>query len=187
MVGAMRLSDLARTLSDVARAILAPPRRSRGGSRPSQPRSVPTKRETSDRGVAEYDPDRSGPPRFSYQPEQDGEPDPGEVVWGWVPYEEDATQGKDRPLLIVGTADGAFVAVQLTSKDRAEDGAIRREHGRVWLDVGTGAWDRKRRPSEARLDRLLRVKTSAIRREGAALPPDRFRQVVAALGEVHGW
>ena len=32
----------------------------------------------------------------------DGEPDPGEVVWAWVPYEDDPAQGKDRPVLVVG-------------------------------------------------------------------------------------
>lgn len=137
--------------------------------------------------MSEYDPRLLGPPVVSYQPEQDGEPDPGEVVWGWVPYEEDATQGKDRPLLIVGEGDGAFVGLQLTSKDRAADGALRQENGRIWLDVGTGAWDRKGRPSEVRLDRLLRVEARAIRREGAALGSDRFREVIAALGEVHDW
>ncbi|HSO64208.1 MAG TPA: type II toxin-antitoxin system PemK/MazF family toxin, partial [Ornithinibacter sp.] len=30
-----------------------------------------------------------------YAPRPDGEPDPGEVVWTWVPYEEDHAQGKD--------------------------------------------------------------------------------------------
>ncbi len=34
---------------------------------------------------------------ISYEPEADGLPDPGEVVWGWVPFEEDPSQGKDRP------------------------------------------------------------------------------------------
>ena len=28
-----------------------------------------------------------------YAPEADGQPDPGEVVWAWVPYEDDPTQG----------------------------------------------------------------------------------------------
>ena len=37
-----------------------------------------------------------------YAPEIDGEPDPGEVVWGWVPYEDDPSQGKDRPVLLIG-------------------------------------------------------------------------------------
>ncbi len=36
-----------------------------------------------------------------YAPEIDGEPDPGEVVWGWVAYEDDPSQGKDRPVLIL--------------------------------------------------------------------------------------
>ena len=38
----------------------------------------------------------------SYEPEADGQPDPGEVVWGWVPFEEDPSQGKDRPVLLIG-------------------------------------------------------------------------------------
>ena len=38
-----------------------------------------------------------------YAPEIDGEPDPGEVVWAWVPYEDDPTQGKDRPVLLLDT------------------------------------------------------------------------------------
>jgi len=26
---------------------------------------------------------------IAYAPERDGQPDPGEVVWAWVPYEDD--------------------------------------------------------------------------------------------------
>ena len=33
-----------------------------------------------------------------YAPDLDGRADPGEVVWTWVAYEEDASQGKDRPV-----------------------------------------------------------------------------------------
>lgn len=33
----------------------------------------------------------------TYAPVANGRPDPGEVVWAWVPYEEDTSQGKDRP------------------------------------------------------------------------------------------
>src|SRR3954468_725955 len=40
--------------------------------------------------------------RLGYAPKADGRPDPGEVVWAWVPYEEDPTQGKDRPVLVIG-------------------------------------------------------------------------------------
>jgi len=38
----------------------------------------------------------------SYDPHPDGLADPGEAVWGWVPYEEDFGRGKDRPVLIIG-------------------------------------------------------------------------------------
>ena len=41
----------------------------------------------------------------SYAPEPDGQPDPGEVVWGWVPFEDDPSQGKDRPVLLVGRTE----------------------------------------------------------------------------------
>ena len=37
-----------------------------------------------------------------YSPDPDGTADPGEIVWAWVPYEEDPARGKDRPLLVVG-------------------------------------------------------------------------------------
>ncbi|MEO5723111.1 MAG: hypothetical protein ABIQ39_12615, partial [Ilumatobacteraceae bacterium] len=37
-----------------------------------------------------------------YNPSLDGDADPGEVVWTWVNYEEDPTQGKDRPVVIIG-------------------------------------------------------------------------------------
>ena len=46
----------------------------------------------------------AGPVRFEYAPEHDGHPDPGEVVWTWVPFEEDATRGKDRPVVVLGWA-----------------------------------------------------------------------------------
>ena len=41
----------------------------------------------------------TGPLRFDYRPRRDGKPDPGEVVWAWVPFEENDGRGKDRPVL----------------------------------------------------------------------------------------
>lgn len=49
------------------------------------------------------------------------------------------------------------------------------------MDVGAGGWDRERRPSEVRLDRLLRLDPAIVRREGAALDRPRFDAVVAAM------
>jgi hypothetical protein len=130
--------------------------------------------------------DDLAPPAATYAPEPDGQPDPGEVVWAWVPYEDDPTQGKDRPVLVLAlTDDGHVVGLSLTSQDHDRDAAQEASRGRQWMDVGTGDWDRERRPSEARLDRLLRLPLDHVRREGAALDESVFRAVVAAAGRHH--
>ena len=124
-----------------------------------------------------------------YAPEIDGEPDPGEVVWAWVPYEDDPSQGKDRPVLVLDTAgDGeadGWVGLMLSSQDHDRDAADEARHGRYWMDVGSGGWDREGRPSEVRLDRLLVLDDSAVRREGAALDEAIFHAVVAAARKHH--
>lgn len=117
-----------------------------------------------------------------YSPHPDGRPDPGEIVWAWVPYEDDPTRGKDRPVLVIATDGDELLALQLTSKDHDRDAAQEAAVGRYWMDVGIGAWDAEHRPSEVRLNRLLRLDPAAVRREGAALPKDLFDGVVAAAG-----
>jgi len=124
-----------------------------------------------------------------YAPHPDGLPDPGEVVWGWVPYEDDPTRGKDRPILLlgrgVGQLAGRWLGLMLTSKDHDRDAEQEAHWGRYWMDVGTGGWDSERRPSEVRLDRLLVLAPEAIRREGAALDPAMFEGVVAEARKHH--
>ena len=127
----------------------------------------------------------STPASVSYAPRADGRPDPGEVVWGWVPFEDDPQQGKDRPVLLVGRRGGEFLGLMLTSKDHDRDAADEARWGRHWMDVGTGGWDRQRRPSEVRLDRLLVLEASAVRREGAALGREVFDEVVASAKRFH--
>ena len=125
----------------------------------------------------------------SYEPEADGQPDPGEVVWGRVPFEEDPSQGKDRPVLLVGRKeiDGAeyWAGLMLTSKDHDRDAEDEARHGRYWMDIGAGAWDAERRPSEVRLDRLVILRDDAIRREGAAVSREVFDRVVAEARRRH--
>ncbi|QXC60046.1 type II toxin-antitoxin system PemK/MazF family toxin [Aquihabitans sp. G128] len=118
----------------------------------------------------------------SYAPEHDGDADPGEVVWTWVPFEDDPSQGKDRPVLVIGWDGPQLAAVQLSSKDHAS----RRDAGE-WVAVGTGAWDAQGRPSYVDASRLLRVSPAAVRREGAALDRSRFEVVLARVRELHGW
>lgn len=130
-------------------------------------------------------PERPAVPGPVYAPEVDGEPDAGEVVWGWVPYEDDPAQGKDRPVLLLARDGDAWLGLMLSSQDHDLDAADEARHGRHWMDVGTGGWDRDGRPSEVRLDRLLRLDDSTIRREGAALDRDVFDAVVARARSFH--
>ena len=133
-----------------------------------------------------YPGDFTGVPAMEYSPAPDGRPDPGEIVWTWVPFEEDHTQGKDRPVLLVGRDGRWLLGLQLTSKDHDRDAEQERRAGRAWVDIGSGAWDRQGRPSEVRVNRVLRVDPSAIRREGAVLARDRFDAVAAAVRAQHG-
>lgn len=131
--------------------------------------------------AAAYPGDFRGTPQLSYQPIDDAHPDPGEVVWAWVPYEEDHSQGKDRPALVIGRDGGWLLALPLTSKDHDRDHAQEARAGRHWIDVGAGAWDPRHRPSEARVDRIVRLAPNGIRRIGAVLDRSTFDRVAAAV------
>jgi len=127
-----------------------------------------------------------GPLPLDYAPRDDGRPDPGEVVWAWVPFEEDDGRGKDRPVLVIGRDGDALLVLMLSSKDHDLDAADEARHGRHWVDVGTGSWDRQGRPSEVRVDRVLRLDPADVRREGATLGRARFDEVAAEVRRVRG-
>jgi hypothetical protein len=122
--------------------------------------------------------------RAEYAPQLDGDPDPGEIVWTWVPYEEDFTQGKDRPVLLVGRDGGWLLAIMLTSKDHSRDASDEARWGRYWLDIGSGPWDAQGRDSEVRLDRVIRVDPGAVRREGAVMDRSTFDTIIREMGKV---
>jgi hypothetical protein len=115
-----------------------------------------------------------------YAPDLDGAADPGEIVWVWVPFEENDGRGKDRPLLVVGRGGGELLGLMLSSQaERADDPD--------WMGVGSGAWDREGRRSYVRLDRVIEVGEHDIRREGAVLDRDRFERVADGLRSRYGW
>jgi PemK-like, MazF-like toxin of type II toxin-antitoxin system len=125
-------------------------------------------------------PDRNRPVphgvHVEYSPHVDGDPDPGEVVWAWVPYEDDPTQGKDRPIVIIGRTGDDLAGVPLTSKNHHRDDEVA---------VGTGPWDRDGRPSFAKVDQLLTIDPDTVRREGAILSRPHFDDVVAGVSKYH--
>ena len=118
-------------------------------------------------------------PEVRYAPSPNGRPDPGEVVWAWVPYEEDPSRGKDRPVLVLDVDGDTVHALQMTSRDHDRDAAQEARAGRYWMDIGSGAWDSRGRPSEVRLNRLLVLDAAHVRREGAALDRVLFERVHA--------
>jgi PemK-like, MazF-like toxin of type II toxin-antitoxin system len=124
---------------------------------------------------------------IGYAPRDDDRPDPGEVVWAWVPFDEGDGRGKDRPVVVIGRRGTDLLALMLTSKDHDRDAADEARYGRVWTDIGSGPWDARNRPSEVRLDRLLVLDPARVRREGAALDRPRFENVVAEARRVQGW
>ncbi|MFK0100618.1 type II toxin-antitoxin system PemK/MazF family toxin [Streptomyces sp. NPDC091040] len=135
---------------------------------------------TGSTATAEADPREVGPVRTSYAPDRDGAPDPGEIVWTWVPFEENDGRGKDRPVLVVAReAKGTLLAVQLSSKQHDMD--------REWVSLGAGPWDSSGRPSWVDLDRVVRVHEDGMRREACALDRARFDLVVERLRERYGW
>jgi len=117
---------------------------------------------------------------LEYAPNLDGDADPGEIVWTWVKYEDDPSQGKDRPVLVVGRTGRTLLGLMLSSQSE--------RHGqRDWLALGPGEWDRENRPSWIRLDRVIEVEEDGIRREGAVLDRARFDRVAAVLRHTYGW
>ena len=60
------------------------------------------------------------------------------------------------------------------------------ENDEAWLDLGSGEWDAARRPSEVRLDRVVRVDPAVVRREGAVLDRRRFDLVTRSLAAYRG-
>lgn len=119
---------------------------------------------------------------FEYSPSLDGDADPGEIVWTWVPFEEDHSQGKDRPVLLVGRDGEYLLALMMTSKDHNN-----REHADPnYLDIGSGPWDPQGRASEVKLNRVIRVRPDAMRREGAIMPEDTFRLIERAWTRRNG-
>ena len=158
----------------------APTGPAKGAPRPGTATQVPAKGQTGPSATVEVTPRSVGKVRTSYTPVTDGDPDPGEVVWTWVPYQEHDGRGKDRPVLVVAVEPaGAVLAVQLTSKDQS---------GRPgYLALGAGAWDGEHRPSWVNLQRVFRVQPGGMRREATALDRKRYLLVQNALRERYGW
>ncbi|GAA2828122.1 hypothetical protein FB468_0518 [Leucobacter komagatae] len=114
--------------------------------------------------------------KLEYAPSMDGDPDPGEIVWTWVPYVENDGRGKDRPVLIIGRIDATTVfGCYVSSK-----------YHRDFISIGSGDWDSQGRESFVSPERILRVTHAGMRREGATIARERFTEAVRGVLEYHG-
>lgn len=115
--------------------------------------------------------------RPSYAPNLDGDPDPGEVIWAWVPYVENDGRGKDRPILIIARIDHeAYAGCYLSTKQH-----------RGFVSVGSGGWDSKGRESYLSPERVLRIEARDMRREGQILAQSRFSRALEAITRLHSF
>ncbi|QMU98791.1 type II toxin-antitoxin system PemK/MazF family toxin [Microbacterium esteraromaticum] len=126
------------------------------------------------------DPERVRDVRVGYSPSRNGLPDSGEIIWTWVPYEENDGRGKDRPVLVIGrhAADRVY-AVRMTSKAHDRD--------RDFIAIGSGDWDSRGRESWVDIEQLYSVHHDGMRREAAVLDAARYGRVAQALIERYGW
>lgn len=168
---------LGRTLGRLVQQLLHP-----RSARPTRPARGPrTTRPAPPAATSGYPGDFQGMPHAEYAPHPDHLPDPGEIVWTWVPYEEDHSRGKDRPVLVVGRDGDWLLALGMTSLDHDRDAGQEAAEGRYWVDIGRGDWDPRGRPSEVRVNRVVRVDPRSVRRVSGRLDRDRFDAVVDAM------
>lgn len=126
------------------------------------------------------DPDRVLDANVGYAPDRNDIPNAGEVIWTWVPYEENDGRGKDRPVLVIGRQSHDRVyAVRMTSKTHDGD--------RDYLAIGSGGWDSQGRESWVDIEQLYSVHHEGMRREAAVLDRTRYERVAQALIRRYGW
>lgn len=184
----LRRVKLSRLLLELAQAVLRGAQQEARGARHNPHPAPKTGRRSAPGPVkrpgsqpsAAYPGDFRGRLEASYSPTADGRPDPGEVCWAWIPFEDDHSRGKDRPVLVVGQSGPWLLALPMTSKDHDRDAGQEARAGRHWMDLGPGPWDASGRPSEVRLDRVVRLSPATVRREGSVVDRALFDKVIEA-------
>ncbi len=130
--------------------------------------------------TVQVNPERIRDVAVGYSPSRNDVPDSGEVIWTWVPYEENDGRGKDRPVLVIGRHSLERVyAVRMTSRPHDGD--------RDYLSIGSGGWDSQGRESWVDIEQLYSVHHKGMRREAAVLDARRYGRVAEALIKRYGW
>ncbi|WP_309064302.1 type II toxin-antitoxin system PemK/MazF family toxin [Microbacterium sp.] len=174
---------LVKALSRESRAEPVEPRRPHATLRPDGVGSLPHARDAGREGgtaTVRIDPESVPDLAVGYSPSRNRLPDSGEVIWTWVPYEENDGRGKDRPVLVIGRqTDDRVYAVRMTSRSRDGD--------RDYVPIGSGDWDSRGRESWVDIEQLYSVHADGMRREAAVLDAGRYGRVAEALIARYGW
>lgn len=115
-----------------------------------------------------------------YAPDMDGQADPGEVVWIPVQLEGENAPLRERAVVVIGRQNQNLLGMLISSRQEHADQP-------EWISIGSGSWNVDPKPSWVRVDRILEVPESGIRRAGAVMPRKRFDLIAARLRADYGW
>lgn len=114
-----------------------------------------------------------------YAPDMDGQAEPGEVVWAPVMLGEDPIP-QERAVTVLGRRKHVLLGALISADPR-------HAQNDKWLYIGSGPWDSKMRPCWIRLDKILEVPESGIRRSGIFMPKRRFDRIATKLRTNYQW
>ena len=86
-------------------------------------------------------------------------------------------------MLIIGRDAGWLLGLPLSSVDHEQDARQEASQGRFWVDVGSGEWDNKGRESSVRVDRIVRINPTGMRRVAGELDVERFKEVADGVAQ----
>ncbi|WFP15399.1 type II toxin-antitoxin system PemK/MazF family toxin [Citricoccus muralis] len=172
-----QVTRLAQQINRARQGNDTPQKQRQGGNRSAENGAGTRTPPQTSHEVTDYTGDFRGAVRCEYDPVPGPQAGPGEVVWTWVPFEELDGRGKDRPVLIIARRGRYLLALQLTTRDRNNASSPDEDY----LDIGSGAWDPKGRPSEVNLTRVLQLNPRDLRREGGVLEERIYQRVAAAV------
>ncbi|WP_448851284.1 type II toxin-antitoxin system PemK/MazF family toxin [Corynebacterium sp. 335C] len=115
-----------------------------------------------------------------YAPDMDGHADSGEIVFAPVQLDGESSASHERAVVVIGRHRRELLGALISADARHADDDR-------WLYIGTGSFEGEARPSWVRLDRVLVVPESGIRRSGTVLPRRRFERIAHRLRADYGW
>lgn len=115
-----------------------------------------------------------------YAPDMDGQADSGEIVWAPVRLTNSDGTPKERAVVVVGRQRQTLLGLLISHRTEHQNEPN-------WVPIGATSYSRERVPSWVRIDRVIEVPESGIRRAGAVLPQKRFDIIAARLRKEHNW